>query len=234
MQNILVVGGTKGIGLALVQNLVAAGHHVISAARTHSTTLADLGVQQILFDATKPIADQTLELPDVLHGLAYCPGSINLKPLQRLTQEDFLQDYQINVLGAVQIVQHCLKSLRKAESGANILFFSTVAVGTGMAFHASIAAAKGALEGLTRSLAAELSPNKICVNAIAPSLTNTSLAGALLASPEKTEAADKRHPLGRVGQPNDVANMAAFLLSQKNSWITGQIIGIDGGMGSIK
>jgi NAD(P)-dependent dehydrogenase (short-subunit alcohol dehydrogenase family) len=233
-KNILVVGGSKGIGLALVKNLIDMGYNVLSAARTATPELAAMGVQQLIFDATQPMNVDEFVLPDALHGLAYCPGSITLKPLQRLTNQDFINDYTINVLGAVQVIQHCTKSLRRAEGGANIVLFSTVAVGTGMAFHASIAAAKGAVEGLTRSLAAEFAPNKLRVNALAPSLTNTSLAGNLLSSPEKTEAADKRHPLGRVGQPQDVASLAAYLLSDQNTWITGQIIQIDGGMGSLK
>ncbi len=163
----------------------------------------------------------------------YAPGSINLKPFQRFSLDDFRNDFEINVLGAVAAIQANLGRLRKAN-GASIVLFSTVAVQTGMGFHASIATAKGAVEGLTRSLAAELAAAKIRCNALAPSLTDTRLAGALLSTDEKRDASNKRHPIGRVGTPQDLAAAAKLLLSDEGSWITGQVIGIDGGMGRLK
>ena len=174
-----------------------------------------------------------INFPEVVDGLVYVPGSINLKPFNRLSTDDFKNDFEINVLGAVKIIQKLLPNLKKSES-ASVVLYSSVAAKLGMPFHASISASKSAVEGLTKSLAGELSAQKIRVNCIAPSLTDTNLASQLLSTPEKREASGKRHPLQRVGTPEDMAKMTEFLLSVNASWITGQIIGIDGGMGSIK
>jgi NAD(P)-dependent dehydrogenase (short-subunit alcohol dehydrogenase family) len=190
------------------------------------------GICHVPFDATQDEFPSD-ELSEKLSGLAYCPGSIRLRPFTRLTPEEFLEDYRINLLGAVAVIKGCLNSLKKADPTAAIVLFSTVAVGTGMPFHASIASAKGAVEGLTRSLAAELAP-RIRVNAIAPSLTDTPLAEALLADDGKRKAAADRHPLKRTGTPRELADIAHFLLSDSASWITGQIISVDGGMGAVR
>jgi len=167
-----------------------------------------------------------------VNGLAYFPGTINLKPFHRLSEADFLSDFTINTLGAAAFVQAYLPALKVAEDPA-VLFFSTVAVATGMPFHASVAMAKGAVEGLTRSLAAEYAP-KIRVNCIAPSLTNTPLAGKLLSSEEKTEAGKNRNPLKKIGSTQDLANAIVFLLSDTSAWITGQVLPVDGGMGAVR
>jgi NAD(P)-dependent dehydrogenase (short-subunit alcohol dehydrogenase family) len=172
-------------------------------------------------------------IPDPLHGLVYCPGTINLKPVQRITPDELSHDFNINAAGAFRMISASLKKL-KAASGASIVLFSTVAVQTGMPYHVSVAAAKGAVEGMARSLAAELASSQIRVNVIAPSLTDTPLASPLLSTPEKKEAAAKRHPLGRFGNPADIASAALFLLSGQSSWITGQIIGVDGGMSTLR
>jgi len=228
-KNILVVGGTSGIGNALVHQLVKAEANVWVAARNHKNL--PLEVNYIELDVLN-LGNQLDQLPEHLHGLVYCPGSINLRPFNRLTEADFKSDFEINVVGGVKIVQTCFKKL-KASGNASIVFFSTVAVQTGMSFHASVAVSKGAIEGLTKSLAAEMAPN-VRVNCIAPSLTETPLASTLLSTPEKKEASDKRHPLGRIGQPDDIASTARFLLSDESSWMTGQIIHLDGGMSSLK
>ncbi len=229
--NYLVVGGSSGIGLALVKKLVAEGNQVWSASRQKGELPAD--VTYIELDVTADVDGLKEQLPDVLDGLAYCPGTINLKPFTRLTEDDFLTDFKVNVLGAVKTIQTSLGALKKSEN-ASVLLFSTVAVQTGMGFHASIAASKGAIEGLTKSLAAEFANSKIRVNALAPSLTETPLAHNLISTPEKKEASDKRHPLGRIGSAEELAEAAYFLLSDKSTWITGQILGVDGGMSSVR
>jgi 3-oxoacyl-[acyl-carrier protein] reductase len=176
-----------------------------------------------------------INLPDIdepLDGLVYFPGSINLRPFNRISEEDFMAEYKLNALGAVSVIQKYLANLKKAPS-SSIVLISTVAATQGMPFHASISMAKSAIEGLTLALAAELAPN-IRVNAVAPSLTQTPLADKLLNSPEKVEASDKRHPLKRVGQAEDIANAIHFLLTEKSAWMTGQVLNVDGGMSTIK
>jgi 3-oxoacyl-[acyl-carrier protein] reductase len=229
-KNILIIGASSGIGLSIAQTLQAEGASLFTASRR-----APQGIQSqhITWDVTQPIEGLFDVLPDTLHGLVYAPGSINLKPFQRFSLADFQADFNVNVLGAVAAIQANLARLRKA-GGASIVLFSTVAVQTGMGFHASIATAKGAVEGLTRSLAAEFAATKIRCNAIAPSLTDTPLAASLLSSDEKREASNKRHPIGRVGTPQDLAAVAKLLLSDEGSWITGQVLNVDGGMGRLK
>lgn len=227
----LIAGGSSGIGLELVKKLSAGGHQVVVVSRTPGGLAGMPGVTHMEKDLLNDEISES-ELPEVLHGVAYCPGSITLKPFRSLKLSAFLEDFQINVLGAVKVLQASQKALKNAENPAVVLF-STVAVGQGMPFHASVAAAKGAVEGLTRSLAAEWAPS-IRVNCIAPSLTDTPLAARLLSSEEKKEAAGARHPLKRVGSAGEVADLAHFLLSENSGWITGQVIGIDGGMSALK
>ena len=224
----LMIGGNTGIGLATAQLLAGRGDVLIAAART-AGPLEALGIPVQPFDALNP---SPLQLPTVLDGLIYFPGSISLKPFHRLTHEDFLNDFRINCLGAVAAIQSALPAL-KAAPNASIVLFSTVATAQGMGFHASVAAAKSAVEGLAISLAAELAP-KIRVNVIAPSLTDTPLANNLLNSDAKREAAGKRHPLQQVGNPEDIAALATFLLSDATKFITGQIFRADGGLSSVR
>ena len=231
-KNIVVAGGSSGIGLALVKQLAAAGAKVTVISRNAGTALPE-DVTHIPFDFNLEDASFSGQLPEQIHGVVYSVGSINLKPFQRLKTDDFLNDFKLNVLGAVTLIQQCLKGL-KAADGASVVLFSTVAAKAGMNYHASIAASKAAVEGMAISLAAEFASSKIRVNVIAPSLTNTPLAQHLLNTPEKQEASAKRHPLGKFGQPDDMASAAKFLLSDESSWITGQIISVDGGLSTLR
>ena len=232
MKNIVIVGAGRGIGLQIAE-LLAATHHVIAISRQPSPELAALPVQFIEANIGTYDVTNLPAMPEEIHGIVYCPGSINLKPFSRLSADDFVADFRQNLLGAVSIIQKLLPALKRAN-GAGIVLFSSVAAKIGMPFHASVAASKAALEGLARSLAAELAPFKIRVNSIAPSLTDTSLAQPLLNTDEKREAAAKRHPLQRIGNAAEMAALAVFLLSNDGAWITGQTIGVDGGMGSLK
>ncbi|WP_419802615.1 SDR family NAD(P)-dependent oxidoreductase [Mucilaginibacter sp.] len=231
-KNIIIAGGTSGIGLALVKQLAAAGAKVFVVSRNIGTDLPE-NVTHIPHDFTSDDTVFTAQFPEKIDGLVYSVGSINLKPFQRLQREDYLNDFKLNVLGAVSLIQASLKAL-KASGNASVVLFSTVAARTGMSYHASVAVSKGAVESLAVSLAAEFASGKIRVNVIAPSLTNTPLAQNLLSTPEKQEASAKRHPLGKFGQPDDIASAAKFLLSDESSWITGQILNIDGGLSTLK
>ncbi|TDN79834.1 NAD(P)-dependent dehydrogenase (short-subunit alcohol dehydrogenase family) [Salegentibacter sp. 24] len=225
--NILLIGGSTGIGLEIAKQL-AKKNKVIVASRNKGGLNDD--IEHFEFDVLKDnITD--LELPDEIHGLVYCPGSINLKPFKMLKQKDFEEEMNLNFFSLVKVIQSLLPKLKNAEN-SSLVFFSTVAVKVGMPFHTGIAAAKGAIEGFAKSLAAEYAP-KIRVNVIAPSLTDTPLAEKLLSNDSKKEKMSERHPLKRVGTAKDIANVAAFLLSDENSWITGQIIGIDGGLSTL-
>lgn len=228
-KKIAIIGASKGIGLALAQQLAELGHEVYA---TYAKTAPSLRHQNITWQQFDVLAPTPLELPEILDGLVYCPGTIALKPFNRFNTADFQSDYQLQVLGAIQSIQTALPALKKSEQAA-IVLFSTVAVQQGLPFHSLVSASKGAIEGLTRALAAELAP-KIRVNAIAPSLTNTPLAENLLNSDAKREANAARHPLKRVGEAADIAHMAAFLLSDQATWISGQILHVDGGISSLR
>lgn len=226
----IVVGGSSGIGFELTRQLSETGNRVIVLSRSTGNLSSLSNVTHVAYDVTSDTPPQVdLESID---GFAYCPGTINLKPFHGLKPKDFEHDFEINVLGGIKLLQSYLKQLKKGNS-PSIVFFSTVAVSQGMPYHSSVAASKGAIEGLTRSLAAELAPN-IRVNCIAPSVTDTPLASRILSSVEKKEASGMRHPLNRVGSAEEIANLAAYLLSDSSSWITGQIIGIDGGMSTVR
>ena len=228
MKNILLIGGSYGIGLEIAKELHTE-NNVFVASRTDEN-LDNLNVTHIPFDATTDAID-TSKLPSVIDGLVYCPGSINLRPFRGLKLETFESDMHINFFSMVKVIQSVLPQLTASEQ-SSIVLFSTVAVKMGMPFHTSVAAAKGAIEGFSKALAAEYAP-KIRVNVIAPSLTDTPLAEKFLSNEEKREKSAQRHPLKRFGTTKDVAQMANFLLSEKTSWISGQIFHVDGGMSSL-
>ena len=232
MKNIIIAGAGKGIGLKTAE-LLHNQNQLFTISRNNTAELSALSTKFYQLNLVNDNLDALNDLPETIDGLVYCPGSINLKPFNRLTSQDFLNDFNQNVLGAVSLVQKLLPNLKRA-GGASIVLFSTVAAKLGMPFHASVAASKAAVEGLAKSLAAELASVKIRVNVIAPSLTDTPLAASLLNSEEKKEAAGKRHPLQRVGTAEEMAQLVSFLLSDNSSWITGQVIGVDGGMGSLR
>ncbi len=227
MKTTLIIGASSGIGKALANTLISNGEKVISISRTNPDIE---NIEHYTYDVLS--TDEFPKITETIDGIVYCPGSINLKPFRTLKKQDFLNEFELNVLGAIKCIQTYSPNLAQSTL-ASIVLFSTVAVQTGMNFHTSVAVSKGAIEGLTKALAAEFSP-KIRVNCIAPSLTQTPLADKLINTPEKIEAGNNRHPLKRIGSANDIANAAQFLLSDKSSWVTGQILHIDGGMSTLK
>ncbi len=231
MKNYLIIGASSGIGKETAKQLSAEGNNVIGTYNLHKPDSDSAAIKYFKLD----VLDETLDLiflPDTIDGLIYCPGSINLKPFNRLKPIDFLADFQLQVIGAIKVIQTVLPKLKLADA-PSILMFSTVAVNIGMPYHSQVSTSKGAIEGLTKALAAEFAP-KIRVNCLAPSLTDTPLAASLLNNDLKKEANAQRHPLKRIGTAADIANMASFLVSDKASWTTGQIFHIDGGMASLK
>jgi len=229
MNNILIIGGNSGIGLETLKLLNNNGNNLFVASRKKPEVNFDFAYMQLDVESQKINPDF---LPETLDGLVYFPGTINLKPFNRITKDDFLKEMQINLFGFIDVIQTALPNLKKSKH-SSVVGFSTVAVKMGMPFHASIAASKGALEGLCKSLAAEYAPT-IRFNAIAPSLTNTPLAERLISTPEKIEASAKRHPLNKIGNPTEIATLVDFLLSKNSSFISGQVIMADGGISSIK
>ena len=228
MKNILLIGGSYGIGLALAKELQD-NNNVFIASRTNEN-LDELNVKHIHFDASTDTLDRS-KLPEVIDGLVYLPGSINLRPFKGLKIEAFESDLQINFISLVKVIQTLLPNLT-ASNQSSIVLFSSVAASMGMPFHTSVAASKGAIEGFAKALAAEYAP-KIRVNVIAPSLTDTPLADKFLNNDVKKEKSSERHPLKRFGQPEDLAQMATFLLSENSSWMSGQILHVDGGMSTL-
>ena len=229
-KNYVIIGGSSGIGKELVSILAREGHNVFATYNENKVKNNDK-VQYQKFNVLNDSLNLD-NLPDEIDGLVYCPGSINLKPFKRFTDEDFISDFKLQVVGATSVIKALIPRLATGEN-SSIVLFSTIAVQNGFNFHSQVSISKGAIEGLTRSLAAELAP-KIRVNAVAPSITDTSLAGKFLNTPQKIAAQAEKNPLKKIGEAKDVAEAAAYLLTDKSSWTTGQILHVDGGSSTIK
>jgi NAD(P)-dependent dehydrogenase (short-subunit alcohol dehydrogenase family) len=231
MSSYLIIGASSGIGKRLAEQLVDSGHSVYATYfKNKPATIAGSPEYQYL-----NVLDESISLdflPESINGLVYCPGSINLRSFERIKPVDFVADFNFQVAGAIKIIQAAMPRLKKSEN-ASVVLFSTVAVQTGFSFHTQVSASKGAIEGLTLALAAEFAP-KIRFNCIAPSLTDTPLAASLLNTDQKREANALRHPLKKTGTTQNIADMAEFLLSEKSSWISGQIFHVDGGMSTLR
>jgi NAD(P)-dependent dehydrogenase (short-subunit alcohol dehydrogenase family) len=230
-QKYLVIGASSGIGKQSAEQLASLGFEVYGTYNKKETSSSNSNLEFFPLNVLDEHPNFDF-LPDTLDGLVYCPGNISLRPFARIKSEDFMADFNLQVLGAIRCIQALLPRLKNSEN-ASIVLFSTVAVQLGLGFHSQVAVSKGAIEGLTRALAAELAP-KIRVNCIAPSLTDTPLAASLLSSDEKREANAQRHPLKKIGTTQDIANMVEFLVTDKSSWMSGQILHLDGGMSSLK
>lgn len=231
MKNYVIIGGSSGIGAALTEILATQGNSIFATYNKTENFTAIPGVEYHHLDILEFELDLDF-VPDTIDGIAYCPGSINLKPFKRLKPSSFVDDFNLQVVGAIKVIQ-TLSDKMKNSIDPSIVFFSTVAVSMGYNFHTQVATSKGAIEGLSKSLAAEFAP-KIRVNCVAPSLTDTPLASKLLSTEEKKQANANLHPLKKIGTAEDVAEMAAFLLSDKSKWMSGQVLHVDGGMSSLR
>ena len=229
MRNYLVIGGSSGIGREISE--ILSKENIVFSTSRNVLNGTNENIKHIKYDVLVDELDPLL-LPDQIDGFVYCPGTINLRPFRSLKLETFRSDLELNLIGAIKTLQVILPKLQQSPS-SSIIFYSTVAVKTGMPFHSSVSSSKSALEGLTKSLAAEFAP-KIRVNCIAPSIVNTPLANKFLNTEDKIEKAAARHPLNKIGTAKEIAQLTQYLLDEKSKWITGQIINIDGGISSVK
>ncbi|RPG56001.1 MAG: SDR family oxidoreductase [Flavobacteriales bacterium] len=229
MKNYLVIGGSSGIGKEISELL--SNENIVFSTSRNELNESNENIRHIKYDVLVDELDPEL-LPEQIDGFVYCPGTINLRPFRSLKLETFRSDLELNLIGAIKTLQIILTRLQQSPS-SSIIFYSTVAVKTGMPFHSSVSSSKSALEGLTKSLAAEFAP-KIRVNCIAPSIVNTPLANKFLNTEDKIEKAAARHPLNKIGTAKEIAQLTQYLLDDKSKWITGQIINIDGGISSVK
>lgn len=230
-RNIIVIGGSSGIGQACTERFITNNDHVFNLARSATSKEDKEGLTNIDYDISNDELNAE-QLPEAIDSLIYCPGTINLKPFNLLTAKDFRNDFEINCVGFANTVRNLLPNLKNADS-ASVVTFSSVAVKEGMAYHASVAASKAAVEGLSRALSAEYSATGIRFNVVAPSMVDTPLAEKFLRTDEKKEAIKNRHPLKAIGEPSDIAEIVWFLTTDACSWMTGQVIRPDGGISSI-
>ena len=232
----LILGATGAIGSSLAKKIVDQGDKVHLVARDQNS-LSDLANQ---LNSSYTVADMLTEnyaekvLKDIekedIDGLAFCVGSIDLKPLKLTKKSDFMQSFNLNLISATEVIKTLADNLKKNKG--SVVLFSTVAVKQGFPNHAIVSSAKGAIEGLTLALAAEFAPN-VRVNCIAPSLTNSKISNFLLKNEKVADGIAKMHPLKRIGEGSDTASVARFLLTKESSWITGQVVGVDGGRSSV-
>ncbi|MDF7823269.1 SDR family oxidoreductase [Pontiellaceae bacterium B12227] len=232
----IIYGGSGGMGSAIARRIASSGGqvHLVGRNRERLASLADeLHATYTVGNVTDPelFIQATEEVGDCIDGLVYAVGTINLRGFQRLELPDYIHDFQINAVGAALSVRAALKGLKKSQA-ASVVLFSSVAAERGFSFHASMGMAKAAVSGLTRSLAAELAP-AIRVNAIAPSLVKTPLTEKMLAVEKTVQTIEAMHPLKRLGEPDEMASLAAYLLSADSGWMTGQVISSDGGRSTL-